>query len=397
MLSANTSTNSLKQYSTVFTHCRCLLFLGAIIILCCNAVLWGQMPGQPPDPQPEDADQSWTRSGESHDALGTIRTFESHTQSGDRTSDTQLTMHRLADGRYEISLESSKETLQVNSSTVRTVTRTYTANGSGGKKLLQVTEEETRSLPDGSSKTVRTVSRTDLNGNLEQVQRKFTEIRRISADVEEAKTQVLRPSISGGFEAVDQIEERRNRFGNKTEYDQTTRTLDGGGNWQISEVRRGTIQENDKNRTTDERVFRPDYKGNLSEVSRTVSTELENRSGGNGNTIGSYSIDLSGTTRDGELHLIQRKTTIQSLGSNGQQTSVQQVEQPNAGDPRAGLRVVAIGSENTRTVSSGTETTRSVQVRDANGNFDVVSVDISKSSQTNAVQVQIAPSNNSTN
>jgi hypothetical protein len=372
---------------------RCVLFLRTIIILCCNVALWGQNP----DPQPVDANQSWTRSGESHDAIGMMRYVENHTESGDRTSDTQSTMHRLADGRYEISLESLKDTVRINSSTVRTDTRTYTANANGGKKLVQVTEEEMHFLPDGDSKSMRTVSRADLNGNLEQVQRTIAETSRISVGVEETKTTVFQPSINGGFAAALQIEEHRNRAGNNTEYDQTTRTIDGGGNWQVTEVRRGTIQEDEKNRTTDERVFQPDYAGNLSEVSRTVSTELENGSGEKGSTIGGYSIDLPGTTRDGELHLVQRKTTTQSLGSNGQQTSVQQVERPNPGDPRAGLRVVVIGTENTRTVSSGTETTRSVQVRDANGNFDVVSVDISKSNQTNAVQVQIAPSNNSTN
>ena len=132
----------------------------------------------------------------------------------------------------------------------------------------------------------------------------------------------------------------------------------------------------------------------MNEVSRTVSTELENGSEEKRNAIGRYSIDLPGTTRDGELHLVQRKATIQSSGSNGWQTSIQQVEQPNPGDPRAGLRVVVINTENTRTVSSGTETTRSVQVRDLNGNFDVVSVDISKSNQNKAVQLVFAPSNN---
>lgn len=393
MLFANTSAISPKQRSTVFTRYRCVLFLASIIIVCCNAALWGQTLNA----QSVDSDQSWTRSGESRDAIGTVSYVESHTKSGDRTSDTQSTMHRLADGRYEISLESSQETVRINSSTVRTVTRTYTANANGGKKLVQVTEEETHFLPGGSSKSVRTVSRADLNGNLEQVQRTIAETRRISTDVEETKTQVLQASINGGFEAAAQIEEHRNRVGNNTEYGQTTRTLDGSGNWQVTEVRRGTIQEDGKNRTTDERVSRLDYEGNLSEVSRTVSTELENGSGQERNTTGRYSIDLPGTTRDGELHLVQRKTKIQSSGSNGQQTSVQHVEQPNPGDPRAGLRVVVISTENTRTVSSDTETTGSVQVRDANGNLDVVSVDISKSNQTNAVQVQFAPSNNSSN
>jgi hypothetical protein len=258
-----------------------------------------------------------------------------------------------------------------------------------------VTEEETHSLPDGSSKSVRTISRADLKGNLQQVQREIGETRRISADLEETRTTVLRPSVNGGLAPVVQLEEHRKRTGNNTQFEKTTRTLDGSGNWQISEVRRGTIQDG-KNRTTDERVSRPDYEGNLSEISRTVSTELESGSGEKQNTTGIYSIDLPGTTRDGELHMVQRETKKQSLGSNGQQTSVQQVEQPNPGDPRAGLRVVMISTENTRTVSSGTEATRIIQVRDANGNFDVVSVDISKSNQTNAVQVQIAPSNNST-
>ena len=248
MFFANTSAISLKQRSTALTRYRCVLFLSVIIILCCNAALWGQIP----DPQPVDADQSWTRSGESHDAIGTVRYVESYSKSGDRTSDTQSTMHRLADGRYEISLESSRETVRMNSSTVRTVTRTYTANASGGKKLVQVTEEETHFLPDGSSKSVRTVSRADLNGNLEQVQRKIAETRRISADVEETRTTVLQPSINGGFAAAAQIDENRNRAGSHTEYDQMMRTLDGSGNWQISEVHRGTIQEDGKNRTTDE-------------------------------------------------------------------------------------------------------------------------------------------------
>jgi hypothetical protein len=86
---ANIPAISLKQHSTDFTCYRYVLFLAASIILCRNATLWGQTP----DPQPVDANQSWTRSGEPHDGIGTIRSVESHTKSGDRTSDTQLIMH----------------------------------------------------------------------------------------------------------------------------------------------------------------------------------------------------------------------------------------------------------------------------------------------------------------
>ena len=386
----DTSAVTLKRHSavSVFICFRCVLFLAASSILCCNSALWAQSP----DPQSSDANQSWTKGGESHDAFGTMRSVESHTKIGNRTLDTQSALHRLADGRYETYLESTTETVQVDPSTVRTITRTFSGNANGGKKLVQVTEEEKQSLPDGGSKSVRTTSRTDQNGNLQQVQREIGETKKISADLQETKTTVLQPSINGGFAAAAQIEEHRKHVGNNTEYDQTTRTLDGGGNWQVSQMRQGTIKEDGKNRTTDEQIFLPDYKGNLSEVSRTVRSESATDSGEKQNRVESYSIDVPGTTRDGNLHMVQRETTKQSVSSDGRQTSAQQVERPNPGDPSAGLRVIAISTENGRAGPSGTEATRMVQLRDANGNFNVVSVEFSKSDQNNAVQVQIAPS-----
>ncbi len=195
-----------------------------------------------------------------------------------------------------------------------------------------------------------------------------------------------------GLRRPHRSNEHRKRAGNNREYDRATRTLDGSGNWQVSQRRQGTISEDGKNRTTDERIFLPDNKGNLSEVSRTVRTEPATDSGEKQSSVESYSIDVPGTTRDGNLHMVQRDTTKQTVGSNGRQTSVQQVEQPNPGDPHAGLRVIAISVENARADTSGTEAARTVQLRDASGNFNVVSVDTSKSDKSNAILVQIAPS-----
>ena len=48
---------------------------------------------------------------------------------------------------------SEKETVKVNSSTVRTTTRTFVRNADGVKTLFQVTEEEKLTSPEGSSKT----------------------------------------------------------------------------------------------------------------------------------------------------------------------------------------------------------------------------------------------------
>jgi hypothetical protein len=123
-----------------------------------------------------------------------------------------------------------------------------------------------------------------------------------------------------------------------------------------------------------------------------VSKESESASGENRNTIETYSVDAPGSARDGSLHLVERATTAQRTSSTGQQTTEQQVEQPNPGDPGSGLRVTILTTDTVRPGPSGAQATRTIQVRDASGSFGVVSVDTTKSDNVRAIQVQIAPS-----
>ena len=62
------------------------------------------------------------------------------------------------------------------------------------------------------------------------------------------------------------------------------------------------------------------------------------------------------------------------------------------GDPGGGLRVTLLTTDSVRTGTSGTQGTQTIQMRDANGSLEVVSVDISKSDNVHALQLQIAPS-----
>jgi hypothetical protein len=358
--------------------------------LCLNLGLWAQTP----DSQaPPDTNQSWTTTTESQrDDVNPTRSTESHTKNGNRTLDKQSLERRGLDGRFEPYQDIEKESVQVNASTVRTTIRTFGRDGSGAKTLLQVTEEEQQTLPGGNSKTVRATSNPDGNGNLQLVQREIAETKKISRDVDETKTTVMQPSINGGMAPVTQIEERQQHNGNNTEFTKTTLVPDGAGKWQVSEVRQGTTKEEGKNRSTEERVSRPDSEGKLGEVSRTVSKESEGASGEKRNTVETYSTDMTGSAQDGNLHLVQRVTTAQRASSGGQQSTVQQVEQPNPGDPGAGLRVTTLATDNVRTGPSGAQATRTIQVRDASGSLGVVSVDTAKSDNVHAIQVQIAPS-----
>jgi hypothetical protein len=367
-----------------------LMLLAIAAYFCSNLPVWARTS----DSQTGDANKSWTAATESQsDNINPTRTIESHTQTGNRTLDKQTVQRRGVDGKLEPYQDIEKETVQVDATTVRTTTRTFGRDANGAKTLVRVTEEEKHSLPGGGSNVVRATSNPDVNGNLQLVQREIEETKRTSNDVEETKTTVMLPSVDGGLAPVMKVEERRKRGTDQTvESQKTTLLPDGSGNWQVGEIRQATTRQEDKNRSTEERISRPDSEGKLGEVSRAVSKESESAPGEKRNTVETYSVDVPGSTRDGSLHLVERATTAQRTSSTGQQTTTQQVEQTNPGDPGSGLRVTILSSDTVRPGPSGAQATRTIQMRDANGSFGVVSVDTTKSDSIHAIQVQIAPS-----
>jgi hypothetical protein len=367
-----------------------LMLLAVGAYLGSNLALWAQTS----DSQTDNANKSWTGTTESQsDNVNPTRAIESHTQSGNRTLDNQSVQRRGSGGHFEPYQDIEKETVQVDATTVRTTTRTFGRDANGVKTLVQVTEEEKHTLPAGDSNVVRTTSNPDGDGKLQLVQRQIEETKRTSKDVEETKTTVMLPSVNGGLAPAMEVQERRKRGADNTvESQKTTLLPDGAGNWQVGEIRQATTRQEGENRSTEERVSRPDSEGKLGEVSRTVSKESESASGENRNTVETYSVDAPGSARDGSLHLVERATTAQRTSSTGQQTTEQQVEQPNPGEPGSGLRVTILTTDTVRPGPSGAQATRTIQVRDASGSFGVVSVDTTKSDNVHAIQVQIAPS-----
>jgi hypothetical protein len=370
--------------------------LSQLMLLAVGVFSYPALWAQTSDSQTGDADKSWTATTESQsDNVNPTRTTESHTRTGNRTLDSQSVQRRGPDGHFEPYQDIEKETVKVDTTTVRTTTRAFARDADGAKILVQTTEEERRISPGGDSSVVRSVSNPDSNGKLQLVQRQIEETKKISKDVEDTKTTVMLPSVNGGLAPAMKVEERRTLGANNTvESQKTTLRPDGAGNWQVDERRQATIRQEGKNRSTDERVSRPDSEGKLGEVSRTVSKESESASGEKRNTVETYSLDVPGSSRDGSLHLVERSTTSQRTNSTGQQTTEQQVEQPNPGDPGSGLQVITLTTDTVRPGSSGAQATRTIQARDANGSLGVVSVDTTKSDNIHAIQVQIAPSGN---
>ena len=348
---------------------------------------------QTSDTQSSDANKSWTATTESQTFnTNPTRAIEAHRQSGNRTVDSQSVERLGLDGHYEPYFDTEKESVQVSPTTTRTVVRTFSRDASGQKTLTQVKEEERETLSGGNEKMVRITSNSDLNGHLQIVRREIANTKKISPDVQESKTTVFLSDGSGGLVPSMQIQERQKTSSDHTVNVQKSTLLpDGAGNWQINEMKESTVKENGNERTTEERISRPGSDDKLSVVSYTLGKESKTSSGEKRNAVETYSTDIPGSTPDGKLHLSQRVSTVTRSRSDGGKQTDQQLEQPNPGDPNAGLRVTIKTVDIVQLGASGMRETHTIDVRDATDSFGVVSIDTRKSDKVQAVTVDISP------
>ena len=151
---------------------------------------------------PPSENRSWAATTESRNLLDDstpTKTRKTHTESNGRTLDRTVTEGVGSGGGYGPYLETERETVRVDSSTVRTVERVFGRDPNGGRALIRVTEEEKRNLPGGDTKILRTVSNSTVNGALQVVERDIQETRHTSPDVRQTTTTVLTPDVNGGF------------------------------------------------------------------------------------------------------------------------------------------------------------------------------------------------------
>lgn len=338
----------------------------------------------------ENANKSWTATTELRtNHVNPTRIITRHSENGNRTLDKQSVQRLGRDGHYEAYQDVEKETVQVDATVVRTTTRTFGRDVNGEKSLVQVTEEEKHSVPGGDSNVVRITFDPDVNGELKAVQREIVETKKIGKDAEETNTTVMLPSINGGLAAAYKSRElRRVGAGGTLESEKTTLLPDGEGRWQVVETQKNSTRHEGNDRTTEQHISRLDSVGKLGEVSRVVSKESESNSSEKQTTVETYSVDVPGTSQDGSLHLVQRTTSKQRFSSTGAQVTEQKGEQINRDDPNAGLRVSLLVNDTTQPGPSGVQATRTIRMRDANGNFEVVSVDTTKSDQVPTIDIE---------
>ncbi len=343
--------------------------------------------------QPNCTTESWTATTQtSLQNTSPSRTTDSHVRSGNQTVDKQIVEALGPNGRYQSSSETEKETIHVDATTTRTVVRSYSWDVNGQRDLQQVKEEEARSSASGDVHVIRTMSESDGNGNLQVIQREVADTRKISPDVQETKTTTYLPNGNGGLTPSLQTQELQKRVADhRVEVKKTLLQPNSSGNWEVAEAKETTLKEENKNRTSEERISRPDSEGGLSEVSRTVGKETENSAGEKNTTVETYFTNAPGVAADGSLRLNWQVTTVEKTNAGGR-TTEQQGKQPNPNDTNGGLQVTTKTKYTVRYAASSTEETKTVQERDINGAFNVVSAEARKSNQARAAQEQLAPS-----
>ena len=369
------------KYRTHIFRSASNLLIGSIISGAFFSAMAVRVQAQ--DPQKSSGDESWTTTREnSAQNVNPSRTTESHTKSDNRTVDNRKLEVLGLNGRYEPFSETETETIRVDATTTRTIVRTYQWNGNGQRTLAQVTEENSRTTASGDVRMERKTSSADVNGNFQVVRREIAETKKTSPDAEETKSTVYLADSYGGFTEAAQMQELKTRGADDSvAVKRTTLMPDGNGGWKIDDITEKTIKEDGKNRTTDEHVSRPDLNGRLQESSRTVSREAEAGSGEKKTIVETY---------DGGRQLNKRVTKIEKKDSSGEITE-EQIEQPNLGNPSDGTKVTGRTKYVVQYAGPGTQQTKTVEIRDANGNFKVVSVETQKSTQAPLGQKSEAP------
>ena len=324
---------------------------------------------------------------EHHQLAGSVnpsRTKLTREETGNRIVERRSVETMGSFGQYQPYLDIEKETVKVNATTVHLVERSYGRDADGRKQLVQVKEEDSRTLPGGEVETVRTTSNPDLNGGLRMVQKEVEDTKSTGPNGRETKTSVLIPDVNGGLTESLRVERREIQGPDHTvQLQQSTLVRDGSGRWQVYEVRQEVVKQSGSGRSGEEKVLRPGTEGNMVVVQRTVRKESVDPNGDSHGSIETDSVDFPGVPYDGKLHPVERVTSTQHVAQDGRAFTETQVEQPNPGSLASGMRVTGRTFDVVQPGPAGTsQETRTVKWLDGGGNLSVVSVQVGNSTKS---------------
>lgn len=368
---------------------RKTLFAATLLIL----VLGLPAAAQTASDQTSDSPQSSNSTSKLQDQSGAAnptRLIQSHQQEDGRTVDIQTLQRQSINGGTEVYGQTETETVKVNATTTRTTTRHFVTNSDGQKVLNGVTVEDKRELPDGAENVLSTVSRPDADGKLQVTQREVQQSEQTGPGVRTTNTTVLLPGPDGALAPSTQTHEVQKQLQpGMIEYTRSLSLRNGDGNWQVNEVRQGTIQKSGSTETKQENVSRLNQDEQMAVVEKTVSKETKS-DGEQRKEVQKFSTMMGDATSypDGQMHLDRQLTTVTRTGPGGEQVTEQQVNERSPAAPDEGLRPSQRVLDITRPGLEGVkQQTVTIELASPNGGMNVVWVNTGKLSGNGPVTV----------
>jgi hypothetical protein len=320
---------------------------------------------------------------ESRDALGrspSTQVTEKRSETGGKQVTTRSYQNSSAGGGGTPSSagESEDETLRVDAQTVRTVHRDYATDSNGHRRVVSVTEEEKRSLPDGRQSVIRTLSQPDLNNGFQVVRRDLEESKPAGSGAVETRTTVLMPGLEQGLAPHEQIVKVEKVQGEAQKVHTTHLLSDGNGGWQINKVEDKVVTPASKDaRTVEERVYQRDAQQNLSVAKAVVTKEWKDPAGQEQQLVETYLTNTPGSTISGDSHLSldARLHVVRRTSPDGSQQIDEQREEHDTNAPAGEFRTTERTTQTSAPDRDGAVRRQgTVQAFDGNGNMRVLRV-----------------------
>ncbi len=230
--------------------------------------------------------------------------------------------------------EVERETVQVDSQTVKTVERVYRPDANGRRKLQDVTEVELRTFPDGRVEAVQTRSKVDVNGRMQVWRQQRQETRSLGQDNWETTSSVLKPGPTGNLTTVYRTRQtERKGTDNVVRVERIVEEPDLNSRWSVVEQRSATIQENEGETIQQETVYEMSPFGELSLKSQISSIEWKDEDGGVHRTIDTYQPNSRG-----KMDVVERIELSEVTLRDGTKQSVQELQTRSS--PNGSLQVV---------------------------------------------------------
>ncbi|HTW63861.1 MAG TPA: hypothetical protein VME17_04555 [Bryobacteraceae bacterium] len=214
---------------------------------------------------------------------------------------------------------------------VERVTQRYDPQGNPLPPEKETIDEQKH--PDGSSTTQSTTSRTDINGNLQVIEKTTTDTQ-LTSSGKTSQTVVERPSADG-LRTVERREEVVVQQPSGYQSDSTTYRSDGNGGFQVAVRQTDEHTVNGAESSDNSAEYEIGPTGQLQLHTQTVTKTVTQPDGLKNSVVDIYSRDVPGTVNspDSSLKLQEQQTISAAPGPNNTVVQTLSVRRPTVSSP----------------------------------------------------------------